>query len=85
MRTAPYSLSFWKGFTFYILVLVFVACSQNEDSIDPVLTQEEIDSRSDSITELSEEAPNVVIDEPLDESISTVTTCLLYTSPSPRD
>ena len=74
MRTTPYSLSFWKGFTFYVLVLVFVACSQNEDSIEPVLTQEEIDSRSDSITELSEEAPNVVIDEPLDESISTVNT-----------
>ena len=47
-----------------------VPMSPDEDT----LTQEEIDSRSDSITELSEEAPNVVIDEPLDESISTVNT-----------
>ena len=50
----------WKWSAISIIGLFFVGCSQNQESVEPVFTQEEIDSQSDSITELSVESSNTL-------------------------
>ena len=74
MIQKQYRMSLWKWCAIGLVALVFIGCSQNQDSIEIVLTQEEIDSQSDSITELRDEDPKPVVEESIDESVSTINT-----------
>ena len=57
------SISLWKWSAISVVGLFLVGCSQNQESVEPVFTQEEIDSQSDSITELSVESPKPVVEK----------------------
>jgi|TARA_B100001250_G_scaffold17463_1_gene15156 hypothetical protein len=75
MMQKHYRLFLGKWCTISIVALVFVGCSQDQDSIEPVLTQEEIDSQSDSIIELGdEEGTKPVVEESIDKPVSTINT-----------
>jgi hypothetical protein len=67
-------MSLWKWCAIGLVALVFIGCSQNQDSIETVLTQEEIDSQSDSITELRDEDLKPVVEESIEESVSIINT-----------
>ena len=68
------SISFWKRSAISAVGLFLVGCSQNQESVEPVFTQEEIDSQSDSITELSVESPKLVVEKSKHESVSSINT-----------
>lgn len=68
------SISLWKWSAISAVGLFFVGCSQNQESIDPVFTQEEIDSQSDSITELSVEGPKPIVEQSKNDSVSSINT-----------
>ena len=68
------SISLWKWSAISAVGLFLVGCSQNQESVEPVFTQEEIDSQSDSITELSVESPKPVVEKSKNESVSSINT-----------
>ena len=68
------SISLWKWSAISAVGLFLVGCSQNQESVEPVFTQEEIDSQSDSITELSVESPKTVVEKSKNESVSSINT-----------
>lgn len=68
------SISLWKWSAISAVGLFFVGCSKNQESIDPVFTQEEIDSQSDSITELSVEGPKPIVEQSINDSVSSINT-----------
>ena len=68
------SISLWKWSAISAVGLFFVGCSKNQESIDPVFTQEEIDSQSDSITELSVEGPKPIVEQSKNDSVSSINT-----------
>ena len=68
------SISLWKWSAISAVGLFIVGCSQNQESIDPVFTQEEIDSQSDSITELSVEGPKSIVEQSKNDSVSSINT-----------
>ena len=68
------SISFWKWSAISAVGLFLVGCSQNQESVEPVFTQEEIDSQSDSITELSVEGSKPVVEQSKNESVSSINT-----------
>ena len=63
------SISLWKWSAISAVGLFLVGCSQNQESVEPVFTQEEIDSQSDSIAELSVESPKPVVEKSKNESV----------------
>ncbi|MBD50804.1 MAG: hypothetical protein CMB08_02635 [Euryarchaeota archaeon] len=67
-------ISLWKWSAISAVGLFFVGCSQNQEPIDPVFTQEEIDSQSDSITEISVEGPKPIVEQSKNDSVSSINT-----------
>jgi len=74
MIQKPYSLSLCKWCAIIVVGLVFIGCSQNQDSVELVLTQEEIDNQSDSIIELKVEDSKPEVEDSIDNSVSTINT-----------
>ena len=68
------SIFLWKWSAISVVGLFLVGCSQNQESVEPVFTQEEIDSQSDSITELSVESSKPVVEQSKNESVSSINT-----------